>query len=67
MTTITEKKKTLNSNFDQDYNLIVKNVETTYSNHLEWIKKGDVFTKCTLYKEYTPVKTSCNTTLFETV
>jgi hypothetical protein len=29
----------------------------------EWVNKGDVFKKFSLYEEYTPVKTSGNTDL----
>ena len=49
--------------FEKDYNKIIKSNQTTILNNLEWSSKGDSFIKFTLYKEYTPVKTSCNTTL----
>ncbi len=67
MNTTKKVKESSILNFEEEYNFIIKNNETIPLNNQEWSKKGDFFTKLTLYKEYTPVKTSCSTTLFEAI
>lgn len=46
----------------QEYNKIMEKSQTTFITNVQWKKKGDNFSKFTLYKNYSPVKTSGNTT-----
>lgn len=61
MTSKENKRNT--QTLEKDYELIIKDTLTKVIPNKEWEKNGDVFTKFTLYQQYTPVKISCNTTL----
>lgn len=55
-------KKAKNA-FEKDYMKITKGLSHIISHEKEWLKKGDFFHKFSLYENYTPVKTSGETTL----
>ena len=52
---------------EKDYELIFKNTPPKGILNTEWLKMGDSFTKLTVYQQYTPVRTSCSTTLFNKI
>lgn len=57
------KEKHLKENSIEEYKKIISNDNETFVSNTEWLKAGDFFKKFSLYKNYTPVKTSGNTTL----
>ncbi len=49
-------------NFEKEYKKLFDKGEYSYSN-VEWTKKGDSFKKLSMFKNYSPVKTSSHSTL----
>jgi hypothetical protein len=57
------KLKTKNPNYEKEYEEIMKSSPVKYNKTVQWVSKGDVFQKFSLYESYQPVKTSGSTTL----
>jgi hypothetical protein len=52
-------------NFEQDYEELMNAVDTTLLREPEWKEQGDTIVKFSMYEEYTPVRTSSSTDLYQ--
>lgn len=50
-----------------DYEELMKKPSYTKTVSREWTQQGDFFKRFSMYEEYTPVKTSSNTTLTKNI
>jgi len=53
--------------FYREYEHIMKTSENTVIVDVQWAEKGDYFQKLSMYDNYTPVKTSGDTTLISEI
>lgn len=58
-----KKQSNTEVSFTQEYEKIMKTSEKTVIVDTQWSSKGDYFKKVSMYENYTPVKTTGNTTL----
>jgi len=58
-------KHSNNKTLIEDYNKIVKSLNSTVIIKTEWFSFGDAFQKYSTYQPYTPVETSGDTTLIK--
>ncbi len=58
-----QNTKLLDEFLEEDYKELLKNQKKTIHVEEQWSRPGDVIQKLSLYENYTPVRTSGNTTL----
>ena len=60
---MTKQTKNKATKFSEDHQEIMKTSDHTTLVDVQWSEEGDFFQKFSLYENYTPVRTSGNTTL----